>query len=37
MIKRVLVVSLVGLSVVGCVINDILSGVVCTVSEAKQV
>lgn len=37
MIKRVLVVSMVGLSLVGCVNNDTLSGDVYTASEAKQV
>ncbi|XNM83280.1 outer membrane lipoprotein SlyB [Escherichia coli] len=37
MIKRVLVVSMVGLSLVGCVDNDTLSGDVYTASEAKQV
>ncbi len=36
MIKRVLVVSMVGLSLVGCVNNDTLSGDVYTASEAKQ-
>ncbi len=37
MIKRVLLVSRVGLSLVGCVNNDTLSGDVYTASEAKQV
>ncbi len=37
MIKRVLVVSMVGLSLVGCVNNDTLSGDVYTASEANQV
>ena len=37
MISRVLVVSLVGLTLAGCVNNDSLSGDVYTASEAKQV
>lgn len=37
MIKRVLAVSLMGLSLAGCVNNDSLSGDVYTASEAKQV
>ena len=37
MIKRVLIVSLMGLSLAGCVNNDSLSGDVYTASEAKQV
>lgn len=37
MIKRVLAVSLIGLSLAGCVNNDSLSGDVYTASEAKQV
>ncbi|VEB94785.1 outer membrane lipoprotein [Citrobacter koseri] len=35
MIKRVLIVSLMGLSLAGCVNNDSLSGDVYTASEAK--
>lgn len=37
MIKRVLIVSLMGVSLAGCVNNDSLSGDVYTASEAKQV
>lgn len=37
MIKRVLIVSLAGLSLVGCANTDSLSGDVYTASEAKQV
>ncbi|AAX65369.1 putative outer membrane lipoprotein [Salmonella enterica subsp. enterica serovar Choleraesuis str. SC-B67] len=37
MIRRVLAVSLMGLSLAGCVNNDSLSGDVYTASEAKQV
>ncbi|MTH48239.1 outer membrane lipoprotein SlyB [Intestinirhabdus alba] len=37
MIKRVLIVSLTGLALAGCVNNDPLSGDVYTASEAKQV
>lgn len=36
MIKRVLVVSMVGLSLVGCVNNDTLSGDVYTASERNK-
>lgn len=37
MIKRALIVSLMGLSLAGCVNSDSLSGDVYTASEAKQV